>query len=326
MTGGAGFIGSHVVERLVACGVQVSVLDDFSAGDLENLAAAFRLGLSEKDVHALDICTADVVSLVATVRPEIVIHLAARSSVQNACEDPAHDATVNVAGTANVIHASARAGVSKVVFASSCAIYGEVADAELPISERHRWAPIDPYGVGKETGIRYLQVAKRMHGLDYVALVLGNVYGPRQKAPSAVPAFLDACEAGQPALLHGSGNQSRDFVHVSDVAQAIVSACERGGDLVVNVGSGVETSVRDLQRFVRTAASVQSRSPKRLNQRSGGIPRMCLDVGRASTTLAWAPRISLPDGLGQLIHERRANAHVSRELSVSRRDVCARGA
>lgn len=301
VTGGAGFIGSHVVERLLRQGAHVSVMDNLSTGEARNLVDAFRLGLAENDVHLCDISDRHAESLIRALRPDVVVHLAARTSVAESCVDPVRDAVVNVAGTANVIQASVLAGVKKIVFAASCAIYGEVDECVLPVGEHQDWRPVSPYGASKEAGIRYLQVARRAHRIDYAVLVMGNVYGPRQRPPGVIPAFLDAFAAGTPPSLHGLGSQTRDFVHVTDVAEAFSSACTRGSELVANVGSGVETSVRDIYERLAAAAGYDDRSVK-FENRIQGVTRMCLDVRRAASALAWTPRVSLNQGLDQLGH------------------------
>ncbi|GAB3933595.1 hypothetical protein GCM10027614_04840 [Micromonospora vulcania] len=186
VTGGAGFVGSHVVARLMLMGSQVRVLDNFSTGRLENLADAAYGGLTEADVFSADIRTPEGVKIIDEWQPEVVVHLAAQPGVPAAGRSPLYDADVNVFGTVNVLDACVRSGVRLVVNAASSAVFGSVSVDELPVAEDHPMAPVGPYGISKATAVHYLDWYGRQHGLAYTSMVLSNVYGPRQGAATAV--------------------------------------------------------------------------------------------------------------------------------------------
>ena len=285
VTGGAGFIGSHVVDALLERGDEVHVLDDLSKGKRENVAAAAEL-------HVADIRDPDTVF--DAVRPEAVLHLAAQADVRVSVERPGFDADVNVLGTVQILEAARRHG-AKVVFTSSGgAGYGE---CDGPAPETAPMEPLAPYGVSKLAGEEYLAAYNRLYGTRHVALRYGNVYGPRQdpKGEAGVVAiFLSRLAAGEAPRIFGDGLQTRDYVYAGDVAQATLAAVGRDG--VFNVGTGNETSVVELYELCRRVAGSELQ-PEFVEARLGELQRSVLDVSRAERELGWRPQTSLEDGL-----------------------------
>ncbi|MGH9184188.1 MAG: NAD-dependent epimerase/dehydratase family protein, partial [Acidimicrobiales bacterium] len=261
VTGGAGFIGSALVDRLLAEGHEVDVVDDLSTGSLSNLAQARADPSHELRFHQVDIRDPEVAHLVARRRPEVVFHLAAQPDVRVSVAQPVLDAEVNVVGSLNVLEGARAGGARKVVFASSGGtIYGEVDPVDLPVRESHPKRPRSPYGVAKKAVGDYLGAYRELHGLDFTALALGNVYGPRQDPhgeAGVVAIFAARLLAGEPCTIFGDGGQTRDFVYVDDVVDAFVAAAGRGGGLVLNVGTGIETSVVELHRVLAAGAGAR---------------------------------------------------------------------
>jgi UDP-glucose 4-epimerase len=289
VTGGAGFIGSHVVDALVARRDEVHVLDDFSRGKRENVAAGVRL-------HEADI-RGDPGRVFDEVRPEVCFHLAAQADVRVSVERPDFDADVNVVGTLQVLEAARRHG-TKIVFASTGgAIYGE---CEGPAREDHPRTPLAPYGVSKLAGEEYLSAFNRLYGAGHVSLRYGNVYGPRQdpKGEAGVVAiFMNRLREGEAPRIFGDGTQTRDYVYVGDVVAATLAAAEHAGG-VLNIGTGVETSVLDLYERIQRVAGVE-RDPEFTDARPGELQRSVLDASLAKRELGWKPRHSLDEGLGE---------------------------
>lgn len=298
VTGGAGFIGSHLADRLLAEGHEVDVMDDLSSGALPNLAEARADRSRRFTFHRLDISQADVVDLLKHRRPEVVFHLAANPSVAVSVAQPVFDAEVNIIGLLNVLQGSVAAGARKVVFASSGGtIYG--TPEEFPVKEGHPQQPISPYGVSKKAGGDYLRYYREVQGLEYTALALANIYGPRQDPhgeAGVIAIFADQLLRGERPAIHGDGEQTRDFVFVDDVVDAFVRAAERADGLLVNIGTGAETSVQAL--FDAMAAIVGFEEPARYRPaRQGDVRRSVLDPGRAEIHLGWKPFTPLEDGL-----------------------------
>jgi UDP-glucose 4-epimerase len=287
VTGGAGFIGSHVVEALLARGDDVTVVDNLSSGRRENVGEGATL--VEKDIREpLD-------DVFTEARPEVVVHLAAQIDVRRSVADPAFDAAVNVIGTITVLEA-ARAHDAQVVFSSTGgAIYGE-CDAPAPESAERR--PIAPYGTSKLAAEEYLAAYNRLYGSGHVALRYGNVYGPRQDPhgeAGVVAIFFNCFVSGATPKIYGDGRQTRDYVYVGDVARATVAAIGRDGG-VYNVGTGRETSVVELYELCREVAGVDV-EPEHAPERAGELQRSVVDVSLAERDLGWRPETPLADGL-----------------------------
>ncbi len=249
VTGGAGFIGSHIVDALVDLGHRVIVLDDLSSGRRENLNPGTEL-------RVLDIRSPEAVGLIESERPQAIYHLAAQMDVRRSTEDPAFDASVNVLGTLNLLKAATDFGVQQFIFASTGgAIYGE-QDVH-PAPEGHPERPVSPYGVSKLAGERYMYYFHVEKGLDVTCLRFANVYGERQNPhgeAGVVAIFLKLLNEGKPPIINGDGLQTRDYIHVSDVVRANIAALGRPGFHILNVGTGIESTVVELYEGIRTAA------------------------------------------------------------------------
>jgi len=299
VTGGAGFIGSALVDRLLAEGHRVDVVDDLSAGSLANLADARRSSNGHVTFHQLDIRSPDLTELMHRCRPEVIFHLAAQADVRVSVADPLLDADVNLLGSLRVAEAARSSGARKVVFASSGgAIYGEVDPSDLPIKESHPQRPLSPYGVSKKAVGDYLYAYRELHDLEFTALALANVYGPRQDPQGdagVVGLFAGRLLSGKPCTIFGDGSQTRDFVYVDDVVDAFARAAQRGGGLLLNVGTGTETSLNRLYRVMADNAGVE-RPAAFAPPRPGEVARSCLDPGRAAIHLGWKPWTTLDEG------------------------------
>jgi UDP-glucose 4-epimerase len=304
VTGGAGFIGSTLVDRLLAEGHEVDVLDDLSSGSLANLAEARADRTHRLTFHQIDVRDRHVVDLIARRTPEVILHLAAQTDVRASVADPTYDAEVNVLGTINVLEGARRARTRKVVVAASGGtLYGEVAPRHLPAKESQKQAPVSPYGVSERVVLEYLRIYRQLHDLEYTAVALANVYGPRQDPEvggAVVAAFAAQLVADEPCTIYGDGEQTRDFVYVDDCVDALVRAGERGDGLVINVGTGVQTSVNELYGAMAAAAGVD-RPARQAAARTGELQRSALDASRATIQLGWKPWTDLGEGLGRVL-------------------------
>ncbi|MDQ6725359.1 MAG: GDP-mannose 4,6-dehydratase [Actinomycetota bacterium] len=302
VTGGAGFIGSTLVDRLLAEGHAVDVVDDLSKGSLSNLADARATQGYELTFHRLDIRDPAVVDLLAHRRPEVVFHLAAQADVRVSVERPVFDAEVNILGTVNVLEGARAAGARKVVFAASGGtLYGE--PEHLPVKESHPQRPLSPYGVSKKAATDYLIAYRELHGIEFTALALANIYGPRQDPhgeAGVVAIFAGRLLAGEPCTIFGEGTQTRDFVYVDDVVDAFARAAQKGSGLLMNIGTGVESSVNDLYRTMAAAASVTDPAVY-APARAGELARSSLDPARAAIHLGWKPWTSLERGTAEVL-------------------------
>jgi UDP-glucose 4-epimerase len=302
VTGGAGFIGSNLVDRLVADGHEVVVVDDLSSGRLENLAEAFASGRVH---HArADLTGTELAEVVADAGPEVVYHLAAQIDVRKSVADPVLDARVNVLGTIALARAALDAGCRRLVFASSGGtVYGEPKPSDLPVREDHPPLPTSPYGLAKRAAEDYLDSFAELYGLQPVSLRLGNVYGPRQDPlgeAGVVAIFCNRLLSGEPVTVFGDGHQTRDYVHVDDVVAAFVAAGQ-GREAVrarVNVATGVETSVLELYAALREVTGFGP-EPTFAPPRLGEIHRIALDCAEAGRRLGWRPAIDLTAGLAR---------------------------
>lgn len=298
VTGGAGFIGSHIAAALAARGDDVRVFDNFSTGKHSNLAQVPQAEIVEGDLR-------DRAAVARAVNGmNYVLHLAAMVSVPQSMSDPVNTDAVNVTGTLHVLEAARQAGVRRVVLASSCAVYGD--NDELPLKEISQTRPLSPYAASKLTGEILCQTYYRAYGLPTVCLRYFNIYGPRQDPNSeyaaVIPKFAQRLKAGQSPTVFGDGTQTRDFVHVSDVVRANLLACERDGAIgqVLNVASGRGTSLLDLISTLNDLLGA-SIGPEFAPARSGDIRHSRGDGALIATTLGFRPEMSLVDGLKTII-------------------------
>jgi UDP-glucose 4-epimerase len=301
VTGGAGFIGSTLVDRLLAEGHAVDVVDNLSTGSFANLAEARTTAAHRFTFQQLDVRSPDLVAVVGRRRPEVIYHLAAQTDPAISIADPVVDAEVDIAGSLRVLEAARAAGVTKVVFASSGgAIYGDVDPADLPVREAHEQRPRSAAGVAKKAVTDYLVVYRERYALEFSSLALANVYGPRHDrkgASGVVAAFARRLLAGEPCTITGDGHQTRDFVYVDDVVDALARASARGSGLLINVGTGIETSIAALYETMASAAGVDA-AAAHVEAVAGDLRRGALDPSRAAIQLGWKPWTSLREGVG----------------------------
>ncbi len=302
VTGGAGFIGSHVVDRYVADGHAVTVIDNLSTGKREQVNPAARF-------HLMDLLDPHVEEVMAAGRFDIVNHHAAQVDVRKSVADPLYDATVNILGTLQLLELSRRHGVKRFIFVSSGgAAYGE--QLRFPADEDHPLNPVSPYGAGKVSGEHYCFYYRAVHGLPYVALRYANVYGPRQDPhgeAGVVAIFTGRLLAGRPCVINGDGRQTRDYVYVGDVVEANVAATalDRPAAGPVNIGTGVETDVNALHATL--AEITGSRTPPTHGPaKAGEQQRSVLDAARAERVLGWRPKTPLTEGLEKTVEFFRA--------------------
>jgi UDP-glucose 4-epimerase len=293
VAGGAGFLGSHLVDRLLAEGHAVDVLDDLSSGSLANLSAA-RAGAGQRDgslkIHHLDVRTPDLAELFRRRRPDVVYHLAQRSPLVAGDARAAEHAVVTAV---NLLEAARECGATKVVAALEARhLYGAVGIRDLPVKDGHPWAPVTAYGVALRATADLLAVYRAVHAVEFTALALATVFGPRQRY-GVVASFVRRWRKGEPCTIEGDGRQTRDLLYVDDAVDALVRAATRGTGLVVNVGTGAQTSVRDLERLVTDGGVAPEWAPAR----PGAPERFALSSVRARIHLGWAPWTALADGL-----------------------------
>jgi UDP-glucose 4-epimerase len=303
VTGGAGFIGSAVMDRLRAEGHEPVALDNLHTGRRANLDSNYRL-------HVTDLVDGDLGAVFDAERPEAVVHHAAQSSVAISVRHPVLDARVNVIGTLRLLEECARTGVRQFVFASTGgAIYGDAA--VVPCDEDQPPRPISPYAIHKLTAELHLAAFERLHGLRWAALRYANVYGPRQDPhgeAGVVAIFAGAMLEGRRPTIFGDGLHGRDYVHVDDVAEANALALRTGATGVFNIGTGAVTTTREVFDHLRSALSF-AEEPAYGPEGAGDVRRIALDARRAARALGWRPRISVAEGLGRTaawLRDRRA--------------------
>jgi UDP-glucose 4-epimerase len=291
ITGGAGFIGSHIVDAYIDRGHEVHILDDFSTGQRHNLNP-------KAEVHEGDIAEPQTARLVERIKPDTLSHHAAQMDVRHSVADPSFDARVNIIGFINLLEACKNSGVKKVIFASSGgAVYGE--QDVFPAAEDHPTRPASPYGVSKRAGELYLSYYRQAFDLPYIALRYANVYGPRQSAKGeagVVAIFLSLLLSGKPPVINGDGRQTRDYVYVGDLVAANLAALDSTFIGPVNIGTGIETDVIAIFHHLRDAVG----SPidaQHGRAKPGEQRRSCVDVARAAQVLNWRPQMMLVDGL-----------------------------
>lgn len=303
MTGGAGFIGSHVVDRLVEAGHQVAAVDDLSTGRRQQVNPAARL-------HVADIRGAALDDVFRAETPEAVVHLAAQASVGRSVANPRLDAEINVLGTVNLLECCRRAGTRRVIYVSTGgAGYGDTE--VIPTPESHPSRPVSPYGTSKVAAELYLGCWEALHGLGGVVLRLANIYGPRQDPhgeAGVISIFTDRLLRGEPCVINGDGLQTRDYVYVGDVAEAAFRALERPHVTgPINIGTGIETTVVELFETLRAAFGGQGEC-RHGPARPGEQRRSLLDASRARQLLDWTPRVPLDEGLRRTVAAVRAGS------------------
>ena len=303
VTGGAGFIGSHLADRLLAEGHRVISVDDLTTGRIANLVDARGYG-KEFTFFNMDVRADGLLSLFERHRPEVVYHLAAQSGVRPSLDAPGLDASVNIMGTLNVLECAAKVQARKVIYAASGGtIYGE--PKRLPAKESAAQAshPLSPYGISKKVAVDYLGFFQRYRGLDFTALALANVYGPRQDPvgeAGVVAIFADKMITREPVTIFGDGNQTRDYVFIDDAIHAFVQSFERGSGKLVNIGTGLESSVNHVFRTLADITGYE-KDPEFGPLPQGELRRIALDIATAASSIAWKPWTHLEDGLAETV-------------------------
>lgn len=302
VTGGAGFIGSHIVEAYLAAGHEVCVVDDLSTGFRQNVPDGVRL-------HEVDIRSERLAEVFAAEKPEVVNHQAARANVRESFEKPLLYADVNVVGSVNVLECCRKFGVRKIIYASTGgAVYGE--PQSLPVQENHPINPLDPYGASKHHVEHYLRIYKSSFDIDFTALRYPNVFGPRQDPlgeAGVVAIFIGKMLNGTQLIINGVGDQERDFVYVGDVARASVLALNRAGGDIVNIGCGTGTSVNRIFEIL-SELSGYSAPASHGPAKKGEVYRIFLQADKAAEKLGWKPEISLRDGLNRTVEYFKSRA------------------
>ena len=299
VTGGAGFIGSNLVDALLARGDEVTVVDDLSTGRMSNLEPGLGNGA---ELVEMDVREGEALSrLAAERRPEAIFHLAAQIDVRKSLADPCFDAGVNVGGTANVLEAARAAECGRVVSISTGgAIYGEGAGQQLPLPEEAPIAPLSAYGQSKFAAEGYVSLYERLYGLSGVSLRLGNVYGPRQDPLGEAGVIAIFCgllkEGGRPKVF-GDGTQTRDYIYVGDVVSAALAAGDSEASGAINVGTGVETNVLELIEALKEISGNEGFEPEFAPARPGEVQAISIDAGRAERELGWRAEMGLDEGL-----------------------------
>ncbi|TPE68329.1 NAD-dependent epimerase/dehydratase family protein [Halalkalibacterium halodurans] len=292
VTGGAGFIGSHLVDALIVNGAKVHVLDNLVSGNPKYVNP-------QSSLHTVDICSHQAKEIILQVTPDYVFHLAAQADVNRSIQRPEYDADVNINGTINILQACSEAKVKKLIFSSTSGVYGNLQKAL--ISEEDPAIPISYYGLSKLTAESYIRLFYQLHNLPYTILRYGNVYGPRQTAKGeggVIAVFLDKIKNQLPLSIHGDGEQTRDFVYVKDVVQANIAAIEQGHQETFNVSTGIRTSVNQI---LNTLSKIHKSKFKTIytKERTGDIKHSCLNNHKAKQLLKWHPKTDIIDGLAE---------------------------
>ncbi len=299
VTGGAGFIGSHLVDALIRQGYQVVVVDNLSTGRPENINPAATF-------YQVDISSPDLERIFEKERPELVNHQAAQTVIRKSMEDPVFDAKQNILGSLNLVLQCLRFGVKKIVYASSAGIYGE--PKYRPVDENHPVTPISYYGISKHTVEHYLHLSHLENSLSYAVLRYSNVYGPRQSPrgeAGVVAIFTRQMLQGERPTIFGKGDKTRDYVYVSDVVAANLLAMVKGENSIYNIGTGVETADQEIFNLLAELTGYQG-SPHYAPVRKGEIYRSCLAYSKAQKEIGWQPRFRLREGLTETVHYYRS--------------------
>jgi UDP-glucose 4-epimerase len=295
VTGGAGFIGSHLVDALIEKGHKVVVIDNLSTGKKENINKKAKF-------YKIDICSPKIGEIFKKEKPEIVFHLAAQINIRKSVENPLMDAKTNILGSLNVLENCKKYKIKKIIFASSAGVYGEAKI--LPTPEDHPVNPDSPYRIAKLTIENYLKFYKENFGLKFISLRFSNVYGPRQdpKGEAGVVAiFIEKLLKGERPTIFGNGNQTRDFIFVEDAVSACLKAMEyKGKKEIFNIGTGIETSINKLYEIISKLLKAKIK-PKYAPEKSGDLKRSCLDISFAKKELKWEPKYNLENGLRTMI-------------------------
>jgi UDP-glucose 4-epimerase len=303
VTGGAGFIGSNLADRLLAEGHRVIAVDDLSTGRIANLADARTYGKAYTFFN-MDVRADGLLPLFERHRPEVVFHLAAQAGVRPSLEDPVHDASVNIMGSLNVLRCAETVGTRKVVYAASGGtLYGDPKRLPAKESAAQGSRPQSPYGISKKIVLDYLSFYQRYRGIDFTACALANVYGPRQDPhgeAGVIAVFSQKMLAGERPMIYGDGNQTRDYVFVDDVVHAFVRSIDRGSGRVVNIGTGLETSVNGLYSLLAEITGFEG-EPDHGPLPAGELRRSVLDISAAASAIAWKPWTHLEDGLAETV-------------------------
>lgn len=310
VTGGAGFIASHVADAYIAAGHDVAILDDLSRGSMKNVNPRARF--YEGDVRDRDF----VERVFREEKPEAVNHHAAQMDVRRGVREPVFDASVNILGSINLLDACVAHKVRRVVYISTAgAAYGE--PKEMPVTEDCPINPITPYGISKHTVEHYLFTYRVLYELPYVVLRYGNVYGPRQSSKGEAGVFAIFCEqmlAGVRPVIYGDGSKLRDYVYIEDVARANVLALERGTGEMFNIANGTPTKDYDVFRMVREGLELKGVEPDYVPKRPGEIDRIYLDISKARLLLEWEPKVSLEEGSRRTVRYFREVASAERRI------------
>lgn len=290
VTGGAGFIGSHLVEELIKKGIEVHVLDNMTAGNLSNV---HPLAV----IHTEDICSIEAKRIIVKEKPDVVFHLAAQADVARSINDPKYDADVNINGTINMLEACREITLKKFIFASTSGVYGDL-QKDL-ISEEDLTVPVSYYGLSKLTAESYIRLFNHLYGIPYTILRYGNVYGPRQTAKGeggVVAVFLERLKKGMPLNIHGNGEQTRDFIYVKDIVQANIASIEGGNQHTVQISTTKSTSINQLLEILERIHPSKIEA-LHTSTRIGDIKHSCLDNKKARQILNWQPQFNILDGI-----------------------------